>query len=90
MADIGYKKLSVKGSHYVYDTNTNDLVKVDKAVYQILDDYFKYNPRTLKNKYKNKLPDHDLRSAIDFIRRAINERGMFQPFFKKDFSMYLD
>ncbi|MBW2063187.1 MAG: radical SAM protein, partial [Deltaproteobacteria bacterium] len=30
------------------------------------------------------------RSAIDFIRRATNERGMFQPFFKKDFSMYLD
>jgi len=89
MAEIGYKKLSANGGFYVYDTATNDIVKVDQTVYTILDDYFTHTSHALKDKYSRKMAEADLKSAMGYLSRAV-ERGMFKPLLKKDFSMYLD
>jgi uncharacterized protein len=90
IADVGYLKFSVGKNYYVYDTTTNDLVKIDRSVYLILNDYFKCDLQTLKQKYQNNLSPKELHFAISFIDRVQNEYNMFQPFFQKSFSEYLD
>jgi len=90
MSAIGYQKLSINNAYYIYDTSTNDLIKVDRVVYQIFDDYFKGNCETLINKYKNRISAKHIYSAINFIDNIRHKRGMFQPFFTKDYSLYLD
>ena len=89
MADVGYLKLSVSGTFYVYDTSTNDLLKIDQTVYRILDDALRYDSETIKRKYQGKLSQEEISSAIRFINRA-KERGLFQPFWRKDFFGYYD
>ena len=37
-ASIGYQKIAVHGSPYLYDTSTNALIQVPKQAYQILDE----------------------------------------------------
>jgi hypothetical protein len=44
MVDIGYLKVSVDETYYIYDTSTNDLIKVDEVVYEIIDDYMEHGP----------------------------------------------
>jgi uncharacterized protein len=88
--EIGYLKIAVGEACYIYDTATNDLVRVDRSVYTILDDYFKYDVKTLKQKYQSILSPNKFRFAIRFLNHARNEHNMFQPFFQKDFSEYLD
>ncbi len=89
MANIGYLKLSVAGAFYVYDTTTNDLLKIDEPVYGILDDALKSDSDTINKKYQGNLSREELTSAIRFIHRA-KERGFFQPFRRKDFFNYYD
>ena len=89
MTDIGYLKLSVAGAFYVYDTSTNDLVKIDQAAYRILDDYLRYDAETINRKYQGKLTREELSSAIRYFDRA-KEGGLFQPFRRKDYFGYYD
>jgi uncharacterized protein len=90
MHEIGYKKISVGGSYYIYDTSTNDLIKVNKTVYRLIDYYIGTIPIASKDKSEKMVSDSDALVVLDFIDRVQREHGMFQPYRQKDFSMYLD
>ena len=90
MVDVGYVKVSVEDAYYIYDTSTNDLVKVDKAVYQIIDDYFDYGPGCLEEKHGDCLSHEQLATAVEAISHMTESRGMFQPFVPIDYACYLN
>lgn len=89
--NIGYHKFSASGDYFVYDTTTNHVHEVDSAVYQILDEYLKNDLATFDNRFKEQSrSEMAFRKAIDDIKSLKENDGLFRPFFKKDFSEYLD
>ena len=89
-ASIGYQKIAVHGSPYLYDTSTNALIQVPKQAYQILDEYFRIGATRLKKHFREILPAESISSAISFIIRAKRESGLFRPFPRQDYSSLLD
>jgi len=90
MKNIGYLKLAVGNGHYAYDTTTNALIELEESVHRLLDDYFKHGLAELRERYLQQMSPEDLSSAVDFIDHAVHECGMFQPYFRKDYSTVLD
>jgi uncharacterized protein len=74
------KKFSHEGCFYVYDVNTNQVVEVEKSVYEIIDDYEDDNTAWLEAQYKSIYPISQLRSSIEKIKKAKKELELFSNF----------
>ena len=90
MSRIGYKKIKVDGAWYVYDTSTNATVSLPGEAPLLLDDYLELGRQELRAKYAGRLSRRDFADASAFLDRAVEEAGMFQPFFRKDYTGVLD
>lgn len=74
------KKFSHQGDFYVYDVNTNQIVEVEKSVYDIIDDYEDDNAAWLEARYKSIYPISQLKDGIEKIKKAKMELGLFRNF----------
>lgn len=90
MREIGYKKFRVGDSFVVYDTTTHSIVRLPENAWRILDRYLR---TTTEGSVRPADPLSDPTPPDDgsaFLHRARTRRGMFQPFFQKDFSAFVD
>jgi uncharacterized protein len=60
--------------------NTNQIIEVDKSVYDIIDEYEENNVDWLKSKYKKDYQISDFKRSIENIEIARREHGMFSFF----------
>lgn len=74
------KKFEDGGFFYVYDVNTNQIVEVEKLIYDIIDEYDDDNPGRIETKYKNIYDISDLRSCIGKIKDARKKHKLFSNF----------
>lgn len=87
--EIGYTKFSVGDAFYVYDTTTNAIIRLPQLAWEILDRYLATATPQETSTQIERSDDTELAAAVAFLHRA-KLRGMFQPFFLKDFSALLD
>ena len=74
------KKFSHEGTFYIYDVNTNQIVEVEKSVYDIIDDYEPDNIPFIKANYKRLYEASELKSSHEKICNAVKEHGLFSNF----------
>ncbi|MCP5106173.1 MAG: radical SAM protein, partial [bacterium] len=72
------KKFSDEGFFYIYDVNTNQVVEVEKTVYDIIDEY----------QYKDKNTP-GLKQSLEEIENARAEHGLFSNFRPKKVTLGL-
>ena len=82
-----YLKFSTDENGFVYDTITNKIFRVDKLVYEMLDDFFLLPYRELIQKHSRNHPMPQVESAIKRISVKVRKEGIFFP--EKSISMKL-
>jgi uncharacterized protein len=83
------KKFKHNGLFFIYDVNTNQIVEVEKVVYDIIDDYEDKNARLIEAKYKGIYSIPELSSTIERIEDARKKNGLFSNFRPKKVTMGL-
>jgi uncharacterized protein len=74
------KKFTNAGYYYVYDVNTNQMVEVEKDVYDVIDEY--------RDDYKDtKHITNEQRKSYEKIETASKEHGLFSTFRPKKVTM---
>ncbi|MCP5107384.1 MAG: radical SAM protein [bacterium] len=81
------KKFAHQGAYYVYDANTNQVVDVEKPVYDIIEDFDENNIPQLESQFKKTYPLSQIRKSIADIRNAKNQHNLFSPFRPQKVSM---
>jgi uncharacterized protein len=74
------KKFSDDGSYYVYDVNTNQVVEVEKSVYDIIRDYVENDHEPIIKKYSSNYNQAEIKESIHKIKQAREEYGLFSSF----------
>ena len=83
------KKFSQDGFFYVYDVNTNQIIEVERPVYDIIDDYEGGNDTLLETKYEGIYTISELRKTTEKIENARREFGFFSTFRPQKITMGL-
>lgn len=71
------KKLKTKNNYYIYDVNSNHFLKVDKVVYEIIEDIYKYSKECILNKWIGKFNKHELTNAVNSLHKSIEKECLF-------------
>lgn len=71
------KKFTHHDLFYVYDVNTNQVVEVEKPIFDIIDKFEDGGFTQLEEKYKDVYPASQLQKSIDEIRDAQETHGLF-------------
>ncbi len=71
-----YKLKSYNGIHYIYDVNTNQFIKVDTVIYDIIDNWNILSMEDIISKWRDKYSDKKIKEAINTIKKFI-EKGYF-------------
>lgn len=74
------KKFSHDGSFYIYDVNTNQIVEVEKSVYDIIEEYEPGNIDFIEAKYRENYDIAELKNSHEKITTAGKEHGLFSNF----------
>jgi len=74
------KKFKFDDLFYIYDVNTNQLVEVEKPVFDIIDDYEDDNTGAIESKHGNTYSIHEIRRRIREIKKAVKDHGLFSSF----------
>ncbi|MBE0461561.1 MAG: radical SAM protein [Candidatus Aminicenantes bacterium] len=92
-------KFRNNGRHYIYDVNTNNILKTDECLYDIIDEFNYKNHEEVVNKFRNKYPLNKIKKCFDEINSKRKSSGMFSnerpkkmffPFNKKEIKLILD
>jgi len=81
------KKFSDGGFFYVYDANTNQIVEVEKFVYDIIHNYFDYKYNLDKTQKKETFNSTIFKNPYEEIKKARNSHGLFSNFRPKYITM---
>jgi len=71
------KKIKTKNFNYIYDVNTNNFLKVDEVVFEIVDDIYELSKDEIINKWKGRFHEIDLERAVSNIYFSIEKEGLF-------------
>jgi uncharacterized protein len=88
------------GNHlYVYDVNTNRILRVNEAMYEIIEELNEFHSEHFVNKLQGKFPGRDVISAYQTVSKLQTENGLFSyhrpekmghGYCDKHFNRYLD
>jgi uncharacterized protein len=70
------KKFNDSGFHYVYDVNTNQVIEVEKPVYDLLDYYGKESLQQLESRFQDTYDLQTIRNSFSEIKNARVEMGL--------------
>ena len=73
------RKFRTSASCYVYDVNTNHIVKVDPVVYAVVGDVQTHPPTEIVERWSPTFGAANVRRALREIGRATREDGLFKP-----------
>lgn len=74
------KKIRTKNNLYIYDVNTNSILKVDETVFNIIDDIYDLSPETILAKWQNQFNEVRMINSINNIKNIIKKKGVFSHF----------
>jgi len=69
-------KFNTKQNYYIYDINTNNIIKVDQIIYDIIDDYGIIPFSGIVHKWKGKYEEKLIAESLNRIRKS---RDVFSP-----------
>jgi len=73
-------KFETKTNKYIYDVNTNQILRVDDIIFKIIDFYGHYKEDEIINKFKDKFDIDKIRNSLYLIKKYSNEKGLFSSF----------
>ncbi|NIR10114.1 MAG: radical SAM protein [Candidatus Aminicenantes bacterium] len=73
------KKFKTKNRYYIYDVNTNEILGVNKTVYDIIDEIYENNIVGIVEKFKHNYPVQEIKENYDLIKRMEKEKRYFFP-----------
>lgn len=71
------KKIKTKTALYVYDVNSNQLIRVNEAVYDLIDLVGIHEPGVIVEKLKHRYPGDEIRNYIKGIEDAKSQHYLF-------------
>lgn len=74
------KKFENQGRFYIYCVNTNQIVEVEKTVYDIIDHYDGHNTGKVEAKFRDIYDISEIRKCISKIREAGKQHHLFSNF----------
>lgn len=75
-------KFKTDSSHYIYDVNLNQIVKVDECIYALIDDYDTLGREEMIDKFREGFPSDRIEaslSCIDDFRKKVNLFSSARP-----------
>jgi uncharacterized protein len=72
-------KFRTKRFYYIYDVNTNEFLRVDEIIYNIIDYIYSKSPDEIITKFSSKYSQESIILSINKIKRAIKEENIFLP-----------
>jgi len=73
------KKFKTKDRYYLYDVNTNDILGVNKTVWDISDEIHENSLAGIVEKFKHTYPVREIEENYDLIERMKKEKKYFFP-----------
>ncbi len=70
-------KFKTPQNHYVYDVNTNSIVRTDETLYRIVDDYGSLPASAIVRKWAEKHEPKSIRDSLDRIHESYESQGLF-------------
>jgi len=71
------KRFKTERGLYVYDVNTNDILKVDQIVYDILGEYGELSPEEICKKYGRTYGESVTMGALNEIKQVVKKKVYF-------------
>jgi uncharacterized protein len=84
------KKFRDSGFYYIYDVNTNQIVEVEKSLYDIIGNYMDDKGNRIKNRKKETVKSTDFNNPIEEIKKASNENGLFSNYRPKKITLGIE
>jgi uncharacterized protein len=81
------KKFSDGGFFYIYDVNTNQIVEVEKSIYDVIEMYVDDNEYWIKNLRKEIFKSPGFVNTMGKIKKARQEQGLFSNFKPKKITL---
>ncbi len=67
------KKIKTKKNNYIYDVNSNELVRVNQVIYDIIDDIGENSPQSVIAKFKHKYEVDEILRYYESLKKARRE-----------------
>lgn len=71
------KKFRTKKNNYIYDVNSNELVRVNQVIYDIIDDIGEDNPEPVIERFKHKYEVDEILKYFKSLKKARQEQNYF-------------
>jgi len=91
-------KFKTKNHNYIYDVNTNQFIKVNSVIYDIIEDWGSLTMQDIISKWRNKYEIKEIKNAFEFLRlfsikgyfSTHRPKNLWRPNFDNDFKEILD
>jgi len=70
-------KFKTKKFNYIYDVNTNEFLRVDDVIYDIIDFIYSFSSEEIISKFVHKYPKESIIQSIEKIKNIIKTEGVF-------------
>lgn len=70
-------KFKTNRFNYIYDINTNEFLRVDEIIWDIVDFIYSKTENEIIKEFSIKYPSEVIKSSIEKIKKAIKEEGLF-------------
>lgn len=93
------KNIETNGGYYIYDVNTNNILKVNECLFDIVGEFGNTREEIIIDKFKHKYSEENIKQGLKEINLYREEKGifssdkpskMFFPFSKEETKIILD
>jgi len=70
-------KFKTEDDFYIYDVNTNEILKVDEVVYSIIDDIHRFSLNKIIRKWENRFKEIEIGRALEEVHRSRRDDNLF-------------
>jgi len=78
------KKIKTEKNYYIYDVNTNNILRVNKIVWELIDFVYEFSREEILNKWKSKYKKDIIIKALNNIYHYHEKENLFSPHRPKD------
>lgn len=71
------KKIYTNKDHYIYDINSNEILQVNKTIYDVIEDIGRLDSESILRKYGKYYTKYEIKKNIEIIEKAKEEKGYF-------------
>ena len=71
------KKIKTRNHNYIYEVNSNNLIRVNQIIYDLIDGFGKSSPDSLVDKFKHRYNPADILRYYESIKKVKDEQNLF-------------